>query len=275
MVDEAIQAKGTTRVTRGLSWALAALMAVQSAVGILVPSAYRDVLWIRTAWLGTDVVTLFVVVPLLVWGLLASRRGSTRGELLWFGALGYGVYNNAYYMLGAALNRAFPLYVALFIGCLWTLLLALAGTDVGETAARFAERTPVRVVAGYMAFTGVGLAIAWLAQWAVFAFGGVTPSIGEGPFRLVASLDLSLIVPAMLVGAVLLWRRRPWGLILAAIANILGAAYTLGLTAASAFGAARGIAGSAAQVPVWGVWTLVGVAATAALLWRVAPSPAE
>jgi len=135
VVDEAIQAKGTTRVTRGLSWALAALMAVQSAVGILVPSAYRDVLWIRTAWLGTDVVTLFVVVPLLVWGLLASRRGSTRGELLWFGALGYGVYNNAYYMLGAALNRAFPLYVALFIGCLWTLLLALAGTDVDETAA--------------------------------------------------------------------------------------------------------------------------------------------
>ena len=254
---------------------MTALMAAQAAAGIIVPSIYRDVLWIRTAWLGTDVVTLFVVVPLLVWGLLASGRGSIRGQLLWYGALAYGVYNNAYYLLGAALNVLFPLYVALFVGCMWALLLALTGADVPAIVASFGARTPVRSVAGYMTFTGVGLAIAWLAQWAAFVFGGVTPSIGEGPFRLVASLDLSLIVPAMIVGATLLWRRRPWGFVLAAMANALGAAYTLGLTASSAFGAVRGIAGSAAQVPVWGVWTLVGFAATAALLWRVTPAPAE
>jgi hypothetical protein len=271
---ESIQAK-RSHLARRLSWALAALMAAQAALGILVPSIYRDVLWIRTAWLGTDVVTLFVVVPLLVWGLLASGRGSARGELLWYGALGYGVYNNAYYLLGASLNRVFPLYAVLTVGCGWTLLIALTGADVPAIAARFGARTLVRAVAAYMTFTGVGLAVAWLGQWAAFAFAGVTPSIGEGPFRLVASMDLSLIVPVMLVGAVMLWRRMPWGFVVAAIANTLGAAYTLGLTAASAFGAARGIAGSAAQMPVWGVWTLVGVAATAALLWRVTPSPTE
>lgn len=254
-----------------LSWAVAAGMAAQALAGLIYPAAYRDVVWIKAAWFGCDVVTLLVGVPLIVGGLLAMRRGSVRGELAWFAGLGYGVYNYGYFALGAHLGVLFPLLVALFVGSAWALILALASADVEEMGARFSAKAPVRTVAGYMAFTGAGLAIAWLAQWAAYVFAGTVPSIGEGPFRLVAAMDLSFMVPTMLIGPRLLWLRRPWGLIIAVMSITQGAAYTAGLTIASVVGGLRGVAGSMAQAPVWGVWTLVGAAASLALLLRIEP----
>jgi len=260
---------GTRALAIRLSWGLAALMLLQSGVGIVHPAVYRDVAWIRTAWLGCDIVTLCAGLPLLVGGLLAMRRGSRRGELLWLAGLGYGVYNYAYFALGASLGVLFPVFVLACVGCAWTLGLGLASLDVDEAAGDFPSKTPARVVASYTALTGAGLLVAWLAQWAAYVFGGTVPSIGEGPFRLVAAMDLGFMVPAMLVGAVLLWRRRAWGFVLGAIAITQGAAYTAGLAAASVIGGIRGVAGAMEQAPVWGIWTLAGAAAAAALLWRV------
>jgi hypothetical protein len=251
-----------------LSIALAVLMTAQAATGLVYPAVYRDVLWIRTAWFGCDVVTLVAGVPLIVLGLRSMRRGSVRGELMWLAGLGYGVYNYGYFALGAQLGVLFPLFVGLFVGCAWALGLGLASADPGAIGSSFPPKTPVRSVSGYMAFTGVGLAIAWLAQWGAYVFAGTVPSIGEGPFRLVAAMDLSFMVPPMLVGAALLWRRRAWGYVVAAIAVTQGAAYTAGLTVASVAGGMRGVAGSLEQAPIWGVWTLAGAAAAAALVWR-------
>ena len=94
-----------------LSAVLAALMVVQSVLGLVFQGQYRDVEWIRATWFGNDWVTLVMVVPLLVASLLLARRGSIRGLLLWLGMLGYGAYNYAYYLLGAALNAFFQLYI--------------------------------------------------------------------------------------------------------------------------------------------------------------------
>ncbi|MFU8891052.1 MAG: hypothetical protein ACNA76_05255, partial [Anaerosomatales bacterium] len=55
--------------------------------------------------------------------------------------------------------------------------------------------------------------------------------------------------------------------VLGAIMNLKGATYTLVLTAGSTVGAVRGVEGAAEQLPVWGAWTLVGIAASVALLW--------
>ncbi len=120
-----------------LSAALAALMVVQTMLGLIFPGQYRDVEWIRLTWFGNDGVTLVVGVPLLVAALLLARRGSIRGLLLWLGMLGYGAYNYAYYMLGAALNASFPLYVAALLLSVITLILALSRIDVAEVAASF------------------------------------------------------------------------------------------------------------------------------------------
>jgi len=254
------------RPARLLSYVLAALMVVQAGVGLVAPSVYRDAEWAKAAWFGNDLVTLLVAVPLLAGGLLLSRRGSRRAELVWLSMLGYALYNYAYYVFGARMNELFLLYVAAFVLPAVTLALTLGRYDVVELAEEFSPRTPRRPVAAYMAFTGVGLAVAWSAQWAGWVFSGIEPAIGEDAFTLIAALDLSLMVPYFVLGAVLLWRGRAWGYALGTIMCLKGATYTLVLTASSTVAATRGIEGSAAQVPVWAAWTLAGALATGALL---------
>ena len=66
------------------------------------------------------VITLVAVLPRLA---SACRR-----------ALGYGVYNYAYYLLGASLNVFFPLYVAAVVLAGITLILALSQLGVPGVA---------------------------------------------------------------------------------------------------------------------------------------------
>jgi hypothetical protein len=152
------------RVPYILTGALAGLMTVQSALGLLLRAHYRDVEWIRATWLGNDGLTLIVAVPLLVIARAFARRGSTRGMLAWLGLLGYAAYNYAYYLFGAALNCFFPLYVVTFVVSVVTLILALSAVDAAAVAARFRPTTPVRIIGGYLAFVGLGLAAVWISE---------------------------------------------------------------------------------------------------------------
>jgi hypothetical protein len=254
-----------------LSLGIAALMAIQSAVGVLVPSVYRDTGWVTAAWFGNDLVTLVVAVPLLLGALYAARRGSLLGELLWYAMLGYAVYNYAYYLFGASLNAFFPVYVALFFLPAFALILALGSVNAASIAARFAASTPRRWIAGYMLFTGVGLTFAWIGQWAAYLLTGAVPNIGVDGFQLVAAMDLTFMVPWFVIGAVLLLRRAPWGYLVAPIIIIKGATYTLVLATTSTVAGLRGVEGTLEQVPIWVAWTLIGALAGWGLFANVRP----
>src|SRR4028118_1062056 len=198
------------KVPYALSAALAAFMVAQSVLGRVFPGQYRDAEWIRATWFGNDWVTLVVGAPLLVASVLLARRGSIRGLLLWLGMLGYGAYNYAYYMLGAALNAFFPLYVAALLLSVVTIILALSRIDVAEAAASFRQKTPVRIVGGYLVFA-VGLTSVWMVMWAAYVFAGRPTPVETQAFQLVAALDTTLMVPALALGGVLLWRQQAWG----------------------------------------------------------------
>jgi len=255
-----------------LSAGIAALMLLQGVVGFVYPGLYRDVDWVTAAWYGNDLVTTLVAVPLMVWSLVAVRRGSRRAELVWYSMLGYCVYNYAYYLFGAQLNWFFPLYVILFAGPVIILILALGRVNAGQIAGEFSGKTPVKWIGGYMLFTGSGLSVAWIAQWLNFMLTGAVPDVGEEGFRLIASLDLSFMVPWFVLGAIFLLKRRPWGYLIATIITLKGATYTLVLTVTSTVAAMRGIGGTLEQIPVWALWTLAGGLAVWGLLWNLRPA---
>jgi len=241
-----------------LSVAVAMLMAFQAAVGLLVPSVYRDVGWVTAAWYGNDLVTLFVAVPLLGWSLVAVRGGSRMAELVWYAMLAYAVYNYAYYLFGATLNWFFPVYVTLFVVPAAALAVSLARIDAFDVAGAVHGKPRVRLIAAYMLLTGLGLATVWLAQWAGYLAAGVEPTIGVDAFALVAAMDLSFMVPWFVLGGVFLLRGNPWGSVIGPIMLVKGATYTLVLTATSLVASTRGVAGALEQVPIWAAWTILG-----------------
>lgn len=236
-----------------LSSIIAVLTLVAAAGGLFIDDLYRDDTFITVGWYGNDLVTLVVAIPLLVAALILSMRGSQRAQLVWLGMLDYTLYNYAFYLFGAALNRFFLVYVALFTLSVLALIFGLANVDVNGISQKFQARTPVKWISGYMMFWAVLLGVAWIAQSLDFVVTGQLPQSGldEGGFKLVAALDLSLVVPGLVLAAIWLWKHRPWGYVLAAMFNVKGATYTLVLTAGSLYQANAGIEGAADLVPLW------------------------
>jgi hypothetical protein len=251
---------------RRLTTALLVVMSSQALMGLLFQTAYRDVDWIRATWFGNDWVTLVVAVPLLIHGLVRAASGSTRGLVLWLGLIGYAVYNYAFYLFGAALNAFFLLYVVTLVVAVVLLILALAHINATRVADSFHPSTPVRLIGGAQVFVGIALASVWIATWAAYVFAGrPTPVVPEA-FRLVAALDLVLMVPALTSGGILLWRRMPWGFVMAAIASIQGTLYLFVLSINSVVAIQRGLAPPPGELPIWGPLTVFMTIVTLVLL---------
>ena len=261
-------------VPRKLTLTLPALMITQSLTGLMAPQHYRDVEWIKATWFGNDWLTLVVAVPLLLMSTVGAQRGSARAFLVWAGAIGYGVYNYAFYLLGAALNVFFLLYVAAVVLAAVILIITLGRVDASAVPLRAPPAVPLRLIGGSFVLIGVGLAAVWIAMWAAYVFTGRPTPVDPDAFRLVAALDLSLMVPALVSGGVLLWRRRPWGVVLAAIAGVQGSLYLAVRSVNSLIALERGLAAWPGELVIWGPLAAVTGTVTVLLLWNVRPPTA-
>jgi hypothetical protein len=252
-----------------LSVALALLMAAQSAGGLLIQTQYKDAAWIRAAWFANDWVTAAVAVPLLLIGLAGAGSGSRRGTLLWLGVVSYAVYNYAYYLFGAALNASFLLYVAGFLVAVIILILAVPRLGIVARARGLGRSTPARLAGAYLTLTGIGLAAAWISMWGAYVYAGRPTPIETEAFKLVAALDLSIMVPALTVGGIMLWRRHPWGYVIAVLAAIQASLYVLVLTGGSLVAVERGLVPAPGEIPVWTTLTLLTTTVAVLLLRNV------
>jgi hypothetical protein len=252
-----------TNAARRLSILIAALAALASAVGLLWPSLYRDNAFVTTTWNGNDAVTLILAVPLLGLALWLARGGSRRALLLWLGMLDYMLYNYAFYLFAARFNALFLVYVAL-VGCsMFALIFGLVEMDASSLSACFSQRTPRRWIGGYMLFVGIGLTLVYVMQSIVFITKGELPSIvlvSEHPTSIVFALDLTILVPWMILGGVWLIQRRPWGYVMDAILTVKGALYTFVLTVNTLLVMRRGL-GDGGELPMWATLTLLGLVA--------------
>ncbi|HLM62528.1 MAG TPA: hypothetical protein VK308_17130 [Pyrinomonadaceae bacterium] len=246
-----------------LSGVIPVLMFLASIGGILIEGVYRDNEFVASLWRGNDWVTLLVALPLLVGALFFARRGSTRAHLIWLGMLAYALYNYAFYLFAAAFNQLFLLYVAIFTLSIYALVFTLVKTDAEEIRRQFRDRTPVKLIGGYMLFIAAGLSFLWIGSSLKFVADGVVPEYIEmtgHPTGIVYALDLSLLVPVLILGGVWIWRREAWGFVLAAMSLIKGATYTLVLSVNSM------ITASHAEAPIWISTTAASLVAIGFLL---------
>lgn len=255
-----------------LSILIAALAGLSSAGGLFLEGLYRDNAFVRSTWVGNDLVTLLLAVPVLIAAMFFARRGSQPAYLIWLGMLDYMLYNYAFYLFGAAFNVFFLLYVSLLGLSIFAMIFGLVSVNVQTISQQFSQRTPVRWIAGYMLFVAIGLSAVYLAQSIGFIFTGKLPSIVDlsgHPTSVVFALDLTLLVPVLVLGAIWLWQRKPWGYILAGITLVKGPAYTLILSVNSLWTTKAVTPTASAEAPLWISLTVLGVVAAALLYWNM------
>jgi len=251
-------------VLDGLSLSVAALMTATSVAGLFVDHLYRDNTWSTAAYRGTDAATLALAVPTLVVALLLARRGSMRARLVWLGVLAYNVYNYGFYLFGTAFNDAFLLYCAGWGLSIAVLVFAVPRVLPGVAAVATA---PFRVVGGYLVVVGVAFGVVWSAQSAYYLLNDQLPTvIADSGIHtsIVFALDLSLLVPWLVIGGVLLCRRTRAGIALGVVMNVLAVLYMTALAVSGSFMGNAGIPGASWSTPPY---LEIGIGSILALAW--------
>ncbi|MDD2534820.1 MAG: hypothetical protein PHC86_09015 [Eubacteriales bacterium] len=222
--------KGLNRMLMLMSVLIAILAAGVSLGGLFIKGLYHDNPLVIAAWQGNDIVTLYLMVPLMLIALAFLKKSPNLARLFWIGSLWYMIYNYLFYLFGAAFNNFFLLYIAIFTLSVYTMIFALINTNANAISQSFSAQTPVRWISGFMIFFAVLIGTLWIMMALSFVFTGVIPQSivqTDHPTGVVFATDLSLLIPALLFSAILLWKKAPWGYVLSAIVLVKATAYGL------------------------------------------------
>jgi len=248
-----------------LSSLLAAVTLIQSAVGAFYPQIFRDPPMTAGNARGTDIVILFVALPILFISMSLTRRGSLRAQLTWAGALTYILYNAVIFAFATAFNQLFLFYVAAFSLAVWSLLALLTQVDVELIHDRFATNTPVRFFASYIVFISLIFFMSWMKQIIPAMFDSAPPAFLAGTIMLTSPvhvLDLGFLLPMGFFGGVWLWQKKSWGYLLAGLLMVMMTIETASIAVDQYFGHVHDPASSPDAVSLFIGLTVIGFAAT-------------
>jgi hypothetical protein len=192
-------------------------------VEIYGQGVYRhDSSFVAALFKGTDVVTLFLGIPLLLTGYWLYRRGSLRGGIFLIGMLLYFLYLGVTYTFSAIFNSLFLVYAALFSATLFAVILALTTFDTQYLASKVTSEMPRRGIAIFMFVAGLGTLMLWLSELIGPLMTGQAPA-NLGPYTTMFThgFDSAVITPACVITGIYLLKRKPLGYLLAAPLLIL------------------------------------------------------
>ncbi len=230
---------------------------------------YWDTLSSAAQSQANDLVTLVLGLPVLAISFWLTLRGSLRGRLILTGTLGFILYTYISMCFGAAYNRLFLIYVALFSLSLYAFILSMMSFDLKTLPAHFAEKLPRGWIAGLLFFAAAFLAFAWLGRIAATFAPGAIPALENTTSMFIQAMDLGLIVPLCVLSGILLLRRSPWGYLLASIGMMKF--LTMG-TAVSMMGLNMmrvGVPVNTAELVIFPTITLVNIVMVAILLMNL------
>jgi hypothetical protein len=199
--------------------AIALLVALTAVAGIFWPATYaRETLYSKAGGIASDLVDLLLVVPILLISGIKGYRGSVPARLAWLGTLGYLLYNFVLYAFGVHFNALFLVYCATLSLCFYAVVFSVPFIPIEQIAQTYSPRAPRKTVA--IAFLVVAI------PYAAFDLSEIIPTLLAGrvpqsaiqlntPVNFVHALDLMFLLPALCITAVLLFRRKASGYVLA------------------------------------------------------------
>jgi hypothetical protein len=175
----------------------------------------HDTVFFGAGFAGQDGTVLFVGVPLLILSAVLAHRGSARSRVFLTGTLGYFLYVYASMALGAAYNRLFLVYVALFSASLFAFVWAFSSVNLDALGAHL-RVMPQRGVVVFMFVAGGMTLFAWGVPLVEALVESRAPDrIASYTTMVTCVLDLAISTPATILCAILVLRNRPLGYVIA------------------------------------------------------------
>ncbi len=196
----------------------ALLVLIASVAGIFLKSIYaRETLSGAAQAIGQDIVNLVAVVVLFIAAYFVSK-GSVKAFLIWSGVLLYLLYGYIIYAFDIHFNSLFLIYVVILGLSFYALVGSVIHMHLDDFQSSFSANTPVRLVSVFFLVLGILFYLLWLREEIpALVTGMIPPSVTEAniPTNPVHILDIGFFLPALLLTALLLWRRKLLGSLLA------------------------------------------------------------
>jgi hypothetical protein len=182
---------------------------------------------------GFDWLSLLVMVPLFVWGILLYQRGKWKGQLLLASLFTYLAYIYLIGVMGNVFNGLFFAWTALFSVGIFGLIFAIRGMDITVLPVKMGEKFPRKGVAIYVLALGAMLLVQYSAQIIGSYASAIPPSALEHYTTLeLAALELGIMVPMHFMAGVLLWKKNAWGYLMSTLLAFAAATVFVALNTA-------------------------------------------
>lgn len=249
------------RLLTALTLPMLALMGWVSWVGFFNENTYaRELPSFAAQGAGQDFVNLFIGAPIMLISLLVMRRGSKTASWIFAGMAFYYMYSYIIYVFGLRYNGYFLAYCFVLALSTYVLMVWIYFNSKTDVPGWFRTSPPVRLTGGFILFIAVLFYLLWLKDIVPPLLDGRAPAqVIENDFVInpVHAIDLSLVLPGLVIVSILLFRRHPLGLLLTPVVLVFIIILTIALAGMMLVVASRGIEESAGLTFVFLGLTLI------------------
>ncbi|HEU5289160.1 MAG TPA: hypothetical protein VFU05_00875 [Cyclobacteriaceae bacterium] len=244
----------------GFSIVLALLVAGISLIGIFTPDFYhRETIHWQIQSAGQDIIDLVLIVPILLLSTLVILRAKRTGMLLVAGVSLYLIYAFVIYAFDVHFNSLFFFY-CLALGLSFYFFMYILSKLVSERTQLKTTKTIRKVIGTYFIVIAIIFYFLWLSEIIPASIANHAPAslmeVGL-PTNPVHVLDLSIILPAILITGILLLKDKKMGHILTPIMLVFFVLMDITIGALNSMMLQNGLAGSITITVIMGALALL------------------
>jgi hypothetical protein len=169
-----------------------------------------DTLMVASGFQGTDMITLFIGLPLLYFAFRGYLHGRLLGGLVMAGALSFFLYNGISMSFAAAYNPFFRLYASLMSASLFALVMTIQAIAPSIIGKHLSESMSRGWMATYFMISGASVLLLWGSEIAASWQTGLMPEfLASYSTTVTHGLDMGVIAPLAFLSASLVLKGKP------------------------------------------------------------------
>jgi len=205
--NENLPIKRNLKLVYILSLIIACLFAFTSISGILLGSTIYPTDELFNNFISNDIVNLLIGLPIILASIVLTLRGKLIGLLFWPGSLLFVIYNYIIYILAMPLNWVVLLYLTLIILSVYIIIKLFSIIDGKKIQQSLTGVVHERISGAIL----VALGFLFILQALGAMIDPVMNQIQITETELAVHISDFMISPFLVVGGILLWRRKALG----------------------------------------------------------------
>ena len=226
IVSDILPVKYNIRILYILSLIIALIVAIVSVIGVLYQKSIYPTENLLHTFVPNDILNLIAGLPFLLISIWLTWRGKLIGLLCWPGAIFYIIYVYFPYIICVPFNILFLPYLILFSLSIYTLIGIIVSIDGAAVKNYVSDTVPAKISGGIL----IGLSVLTVLRQIGLIINALINKMVIDPQELAHWIDeFSIGSPAMFIGGLFLWKKKPLGYVVGAGLFIVYGILSLGL----------------------------------------------